>query len=336
MKKNRSYKGEIALEYCENHPKMATRTLARLVATQNPLDFTESQARNIIRAIRQERNDRVSYKDAKHLERTKEQKTKSMGHKAFKSPESDYEPIKPFKIPKGNNKILFLSDIHIPYHDIKALELAINYGIKHGANAVYLNGDTMDCYQASRFIKDRRLRQLDEELELTRMFFKALKEAIPAPIYYKIGNHEVRWENYLKTNAPALLGIADFELSNVLRFGEYGITEIKDRQMAYAGGLALLHGHEFGHSVFSPVNPARGLYLRAKDSSVIGHHHQTSEHSEKSLDGTVTKTWSVGCLCGLQPEYMPYNKWNHGFAFIETDGKEYEIDNLSIIAGKIR
>ena len=29
----------------------------------------------------------------------------------FKLPESDYEKIKPFKIPKGNNNILILTDI---------------------------------------------------------------------------------------------------------------------------------------------------------------------------------------------------------------------------------
>lgn len=332
-----TYKADMVIEYCEKHPDMPTRTLARLIAEQNPLDFTVSGARIMVRYYRHEHDVRRTPKgkDTKHLKRSETQKKRHMAHK-FEAPESDYKVIKPFKIPKGNNRILVLSDIHIPYHDIQALELAIDYGIKHKANAVYLNGDVMDCYQASRFIKDRRMRQLDEELELTRQFLKSLKAAIDAPIYYKLGNHEARWENYLRTNAPELLGIADFELKNVLRFGELGITEIKDKQISYAGGLAVLHGHEFGHSVFSPVNPARGLYLRAKDSSVIGHHHQTSEHSEKSLDGSVVKTWSVGCLCGLQPEYMPYNKWNHGFAFIETEGKEYEIDNLSIINGKIR
>ena len=75
-----------------------------------------------------------------------------------------------FYIPKGQNNILVLSDIHIPYQDNKALELAINYGIENKVNAIYLNGDTIDMYQGSRFIKDRRLRDLAGELELTRQF----------------------------------------------------------------------------------------------------------------------------------------------------------------------
>ena len=71
---------------------------------------------------------------------------------------------------KDKNNILVLSDIHIPYQDNKALELAINYGIENKVNAIYLNGDTIDMYQGSRFIKDRRLRDLAGELELTRQF----------------------------------------------------------------------------------------------------------------------------------------------------------------------
>lgn len=329
-----TYQQEIAISMCEKHRDMPTRTLARLIRTQNPLDFTETGARTMVQRIRGEHKT-YPIKNTSHLHTTEMEKKMRIQNN-FKLPESDYQKIEPFYVPKLNNNILFLTDIHLPYQDNKAVEIALNYGINHNVNAIYLNGDTMDFYQASRFIKDRRLRDLAGELEVGREFLKMLKETFNCPIYYKIGNHEERWENYLRTKAPELLGIADFELSNLLRFREYGVTEIKGKQITYMGKLALLHGHEFGQSVFSPVNPARGLYVRAKDSSVIGHHHQTSEHTEKSLNGEIVKTWSVGCLCGLSPEYYPYNKWNHGFARIQTDGDAYEIDNLSIINGKVR
>ena len=326
------YKQEITIEYCKKYPHFPTRTLARIIAVENKLDFTETSARSFIQRVRGEHKS-FSIKNTESLHTSEEIKKKRM---MFKVPETDYKKLEPFHIPKLNNRILFLSDIHLPYHDEEALSLAIDYGIKKNVNAIYLNGDTLDFYQASRFIKDRRLRQLDGELEMGREFLKLLKETFNCPIYYKVGNHEERWEHYLMTKAPELLGIAEFELKNLLRFAEYGVTEIKGKQLAYAGKLALLHGHEFGHSVFSPVNPARGLYMRAKNSSVIGHHHQTSEHSERSLNGNIVKTVSVGCLCGLSPEYFPYNKWNHGLADIETDGDDYEIKNLTIVNGKVR
>jgi predicted phosphodiesterase len=268
--------------------------------------------------------------------RSDEEKHVAMGWRKT-LPASDYEEIDTFTFPAGSNRILILSDIHLPYQDNEALSIAIDYGIKHGANCVFLNGDTIDMYQASRFIKDPRLRSLSGELQMTRDFFETLNEAIPGPIYFKLGNHEERWENYLKVRAPELLGITDFELQHILKFGQYGVQLIKSKQKVMIGKLAVMHGHEFGNSVFSPVNPARGLFMKAKASCIIGHHHQTSEHSEKDMHGNVVTTFSQGCLCGLSPEYLPYNKWNHGFIFVEAEPSgDYKVKNLRIIDGKVR
>jgi predicted phosphodiesterase len=323
----------IVINYLEKHPKMATQTLAKLIYAEHSLDFKNVDAvRNCIRIIRGEHS---QSKGIKKFIRTAEEKKSSNGWN--KLPESDYKEQLPFIMPKGNNRILILSDIHLPYHDVDALSIALEWAYDHNPNAIILNGDTMDMYQASRFIKDRRLRDLSGEIDMTRDFLRQLRDEFDCPIYFKIGNHEARWENYLKTVAPELLGIADFELKSILRFGELGVTEIKDKQIIKAGNLNIMHGHEFGQSVFSPVNVARGLYVRAKANAIIGHHHATSEHSEKDLQGNVVTTWSMGSLCGLSPEYMPYNKWNHGFAFVTTfDNGDFEVKNLRIINGKVR
>jgi hypothetical protein len=90
-------------------------------------------------------------------------------------------------------------------------------------------------YQASRFTKDRRLRDLAGELEMTREFLKLVQGMFKCPIYFKIGNHEARWEHYLQLKAPELLGIDDFKLEQILRFREFGVTLVKDKQIAMAG-----------------------------------------------------------------------------------------------------
>ena len=130
--------------------------------------------------------------------------------------------------------------------------------------------------------------------------------------------------------------IEEFELSNLLRFGELGIHLVEDKQVCHAGKLNILHGHEFGRSTFSPVNPARGYYTRAKESMIAGHNHQTSEHTESSLNGEIVTVWSTGCLSELHPDYMPINKWNRGFAHVKInkDGT-YNVKNIRIIKGKI-
>jgi hypothetical protein len=83
------------------------------------------------------------------------------------------------------------------------------------------------------------------------------------------------------------------------------------------------------------VNPARWLYLRAQATALCGHFHRTSNHTETDMDGAPTATWSAGCLCGLTPKWLRYNKWNQGFAYIESDGYDFRVENLRIIEGKV-
>lgn len=328
-----TYKKDIAVAYLEKFKNATTMSIARKLVDDFPLDFTSiDHARGFVRRYRGEQGKNSSTVTIVS-ERTEEEKKQSIKRQL---PESDYQKCEPFVIPKGQNNILVLSDIHLPYQDNKALELAINYGIENKVNCVYLNGDTIDMYQASRFIKDRRLRDLAGELEMTREFLKLLQTTFKCPIYFKIGNHCDRWEHYLMLKAPELLGVDDFKLEQILRFREFGVTLVNSKQVTYAGKLAIMHGHEWFGGFAPPVNPARGLYLKSKQSCIIGHHHRTSEHSEKNLSGEVTTTWSTGCLCGLEPEYMPFNNWNHGFAHVKVnkDGT-YHVENKRIINYKI-
>lgn len=325
-----TYKADIVKDAIEKFPKAKTNAIARLVVKEYPEDFNFESARTMVRVYRD------GLFGAKPELRTVDERKEAMSN--FKIPQTDYKEIDPFIVPAEHNKLLILSDVHVPYHDVEAIELALDYGEKHGMNAIYLNGDFMDCYGISRFTPDRRLRDMKGEIEDVREFLGYLKERYNLPIYYKIGNHEDRWEAFLKNKAPELLGVDDFELSKILRFEDFGVTLVKSKQIAKVGKLNLMHGHEFVQSVISPVNVARGLYLRAKVSAMVGHHHQTSEHTEKSMNDEIVTCWSVGALCGMKPDYMPYNKWNLGFAMIEfnPENGHFFVDNKRIINGEVR
>ena len=267
-----------------------------------------------------------------------------MGHEVnpefnpFGLPESLEKEYKAFTLPVSDNNILFLSDIHIPYHNIQALTMALRYGVEQKVNTIYLNGDIVDFYAISRFEKDPRKRDLAKEVLYTRDFLRTLRGIFPnASIYYKCGNHDVRFEQYIMKNAPDLLGLNEFNLETLLHLDKYNIHFIPSLQITHIGKLTALHGHELMTSVFSPVNIARGLFLRAKDSAICGHHHQASEHSEPNINGKVVTCWSVACLCELHPDYMPLNKHHHGFAHILVDKHgDFEVYNKRIINGKIR
>jgi len=326
-------KTDICKGYLDKFPNAKTKTIANLIYEENKELWSNAESvRSLVRKIRGNKG-KLSRTDIDN----KYQKPNSKSGNPFELPPSEEPDFKEMKIPKGNNRILVLSDIHLPYHSIDATTQAIEYGLqKKGVNTVILNGDTIDFYQASFFAKDPRKKELKYEFEVFKDFISKLYYSLGEPkIYFKCGNHEERFERYLFVKAPELIGIDEFKLDVLLEFGKYGIEYIDKKRLIKAGDLTILHGHEFGRSVFSPVNPARGAFLRAKDSVMIGHHHQTSEHTEPTVNGKIITTWSTGCLCELNPEYMPINKWNHGFAYVETDGDDYKVHNKRIYKGEL-
>jgi hypothetical protein len=111
---------------------------------------------------------------------------------------------------------------------------------------------------------------------------------------------------------------------------------VGEKRIIKAGNLNIAHGHEFPSGISSPVNIARGLYMRAKADAICGHHHRSSNHVEQDINGHMITTWSVGCLCDLHPLYMPINSWNHGVALITLDEEgNVDVQNKRIKNGRI-
>lgn len=236
-------------------------------------------------------------------------------------------------------KPLILSDIHLPYHDLDCVLIALEHGVKNGIDSIYLNGDILDCYRLSSFTKRPDRITFTEEREMFWSFIDFLNTQIGLPITFKMGNHEERWDTYLLKNSPEVYTLNEFALQKVLKLEELEIDFVSGRQKCNMGKLIVIHGHEFGESIFSPVNPARGLFLKAKANALCGHNHQSSEHHESNLKGDALACYSVGSLCQLTPEYRPfaYTKWNHGFAIVEIDPDDsFHVDNLRIVNGKVK
>jgi len=318
----RKTKAEIVREYADKFPDHGNRTLASLVCSENPNLFpTLEAARSTVRGVR-------GNSKASGLKVTHPRPNGKAGE--YKIPKSLVPKKRIVRIPDG--KTLLLSDIHLPFHDVEAVECALNHC--PDADNIILNGDTVDFYATSRWESDPNHRDLAGELQASRQFLMHLRERFPeANIFFKIGNHEERWEKYLWRKAPEICGVPDFKLEKLLRFEDLDIEEIGGRQLTKAGGLWILHGHEF-FNTFDPVNFARTLQVKTGVCTIAGHKHKTSQHSVKSMDGDTVACWSVGCLCDLEPDYMPVNQWNLGFAEITHKGKKFEVNNYRIIDGE--
>ena len=322
---------DLAIEYRKKYGmKMPTLTLARIMYNENiELFKSVDSARSSLRRL----EGKVGNAEKKYLSNKDFIMNEERPKNPWKLPESDEAKYEPYILKA--KKLAVLSDIHVPYHSISALECALDKIYEEKPDCILLNGDTVDFYGLSRFQKDPRKRSVAHELQALNEFLDILKQ-FEAKIIYKLGNHDERYEHYLQHKAPELLGISDFEFKNLLKAGERKMDVVGEKRIIKANKLNIIHGHEYP-SVFSPVNIARGLYMKGKVSAMQGHNHQTSEHTETDMNGKSVTAWSLGCLSELNPAYMPLNKWNHGFAIVDLsdNGEDFHVNNYRIHKGKI-
>jgi predicted phosphodiesterase len=325
-------KSEIARSYRDKFPDMPTIKLARIIFKEHKLEFKDVEnVRATLRRIegKSESSGKNSLANQKYI------REEPRPYNPYKLPESEETIYTPFVFPR-HKKVGILSDVHLPYHSLDALTEALTSLKKEKVDALLLNGDTIDCHQLSRFIKDPKKRDFKYELDSLKLFFDKLKTILNCKIYFKLGNHELRYQHFLFQKAHEIAGIEDFEFANIIKAKEYDITMIEANQYMKLNDLNGIHGHEYIGGISAPVNVARGLYLRGKVSAFQGHNHATSEHTESDMNGKITTTWSIGCLSELNPSYMPLNKWNNGYAWVELDenGSDYNFHNKRIYKGK--
>lgn len=325
-----SSRTEVAKSYILKYPKHNNTQIAKLLFAEYQHHFTSVEnARALVRRLVGKRGER---------DRSTMHKDFTLLVNAFRKelPKGESEKVEPYHLPKSCTRILVLSDIHLPYQDDDALFAALKFGLEKGVNCIYLNGDTMDMYQLSRHEKNPANRSFSYELDVERTFLNGLRTMFPnAHIVYKIGNHDERYEKFIRQN-PQLMSVQEFELGNLLDFTDLRIQEVKSKQWAYAGKLPLLHGHELP-TKSGGVNPARTVQLKLNKQAIVGHFHRETRSNGKQFDDKPYTTYSSGCLCDLYPAYMPINDWTHGFTYVEVDPKNghYYVQQKTIVDGKI-
>jgi predicted phosphodiesterase len=242
-------------------------------------------------------------------------------------------------LPVSSNNILWMSDIHLPNHDIDAINLATKFGIDKKINCIVLGGDILDNTPfTSHDSPPPSADDVRDWFEYAEILFSHLRTLFPkAHIVWIEGNHDNWYVRYLMKKAPMLFNDEYFRLPQRLNLKKYNIDFHDQNVILRAGKLHMAHGHTIVRGVFAPVNAARGVFMRAKSSMMVGHVHTTSNHSETTIKEEPISCWSVGCLCTLAPDYDPHNtKHNLGFAHIlvEKDGS-FAVDNKRIINNKI-
>lgn len=322
----------MALEFIRRFPGLGKQTIAKMLVAAD-----EQLFRNDVQFAR----DRVRYLMGAKGDRQRLQRVHQGGEDVFHLGAVELPPTRRKVHRDYHLKPKFwavFADIHFPFHEPMAVRAAIAYAKAEKVEGILFNGDLLDA-QACSYWRSSTKRDFNADLLAVIDFLDWIRQEFPdAEIVYKPGNHEARLPNYIMSNSDSLNEAAMISWQEFLGLEARGIEFLEYQQKVLAGKLPIFHGDEFSN-IHRTVNPARGLFLRAKKWCMIGHCHTTSEHMEKDVDGLLLPTWSLGCLCDLSPDYARFgNNWNWGFALINVEaGGDFEVFNKKILPdGRVR
>jgi predicted phosphodiesterase len=323
-------------EFIKKNPDMPNRTIARVFVKKSNGVYGIEQVRATVRGIR----GRIGEKNRnKYMDKSLYLPKEKVLWNPYDIPESHNDPFEAYDLPIKNGDGLILADIHFPYHDMNAINTALEYGSKRNIKFIILDGDILDFYQLSRFQKDPQKRNAHEEIDMAKQFFASLKKHFPkAMIIYKLGNHEDRWNKWWWQHAREMGDIYSRDLAKELDLENMKIPIVGGNNIIRHKELNIAHGHEIVRGMGNQVSPARTVYLKAKEIIAVAHFHRESTNSLMTLNGKLITTWSIGCMCDLHPDWMPHNEWNHGFALLSIGGDEHEpwrFENHRIYKGKV-
>ncbi len=212
-------------------------------------------------------------------------------------------------------KRLFIPDVHLPNHDSAAWRIMLLAAKDFKPDEVVILGDFFDCYSVSRYDKHPSKMYLDLEEELhtgITAVERLLNLLKPKKLYFLEGNHEKRVSDYLKNNAPLLVGTMKepkelFGLPPKCIYVPYGIGGYINFD-----GLYAMHGFVTGKNT-----PAKSLDRYGR-SVIYGHTHQLGEAHKQILDGPTIRAFNCGWLGDMEKAADDYVKdiasWTHGFA----------------------
>jgi predicted phosphodiesterase len=209
-------------------------------------------------------------------------------------------------------KILFIPDSHIPYHDKNAFSLMLKAGKFFKPQHVIILGDFADFYGVSSHSKNpNRALKLKEEIDDVKLALGQVSSIGAKNNVFVSGNHEDRLERYLRDKAPELFNF--ISIPKILELKEKGFSYTPYKQAYKLGKLNVTHDTGVA---------GRYAHYKALDTFqhniIIGHTHRIGYAVEGDAQGNRHLTAQFGWLGDVNEiDYMNQVKarkeWSLGF-----------------------
>lgn len=235
----------------------------------------------------------------------------------------------------GIERAVILGDIHAPFHDPRAISIALAIVEDIQPEVIILNGDIIDLYAVSRFNKDpHRALMLQDELDETREVLSMIRNAAPsAQIVYVEGNHEARMRAYLISRASELAGLSALNLTSLLGLDALGIEYVPSRgRSAYWRYGAVTVGHFDKCSKHSAYTEKQIVDDR-RESIVQNHTHRGGTYYVTLPSGEILSGVGGFCLCDTNPEYCTDPNWQSGLVVVtkRTESNRFHTEAVPFI-----
>lgn len=250
--------------------------------------------------------------------------TRKRGGGVFKGNESktryDYRSY----VVSGNHRIAFLTDMHVPFHDRQAIELAVSIIRDFNPTMIIVGSDGVDFYSLSRWSKnpDRRS-NLQDDLDQWTLLTREIQDMVSSEYIAIPGNHEARLKRWLWDHGE-ISSLRALELESVMGLNDLGIKMVDE--VVFDGALVIKHGDTVrknsGYSAAAEL--AREHY---QISTLTGHTHRGGVVAVKTRYNTVYGAEGF-CLCNLSPEYVNNPDWQHGTVLATVHDRETTFESV--------
>lgn len=240
-------------------------------------------------------------------------------------------------------RTVFISDIHIPYQDKKALAIAMDLikdlKLKSDDNVI-IGGDLVDYYPISSFSPDLTSSNIDVELFEAVEWLNSLRKIVPlSSIYFFQGNHEERMQKKIMSSVSSLAPFLKNRLSirELLEFKKFNIKQVQT-PFSLNKKLFYLHGHE-KRGFVTPKHIANVNLMYYNRNVIVGHHHRFDFSLATQLDGSLLGGWANGCLADLSqmPDglYSSFDSTQRGLTIVNTKTNGFfSVDQVLFIPNK--
>lgn len=198
-----------------------------------------------------------------------------------------------------NSRVLFISDLHIPYHHPDSFEFLRYLKAKYSPTRVICLGDELDKHALSYHDSDPDLRSAGDELKASLPFIRQLEEMFPVMDIIESNHGSLVWRK-AKTNGIPRHYIKSY--NDVLEVGEgwkwhYDLTiKLLDGSSCY-----IHHGKS---SDCLKLSQAMGMH------AVEGHFHEKFNIQYWSNPNALNWAMQCGCLIDDSSYAFAYNNVN--------------------------